>query len=78
MVCEFFPEMDSIKQELGHLLDEAQNSPPAGISDGTINEIQFNQLRDIHDALQKLLVAQLFNLQPDRRSIWARKEARRR
>jgi hypothetical protein len=56
-----FPELASIKDELGRLLDEAQNAPPHGASDGTITEVQYNQLRGIHKALRTLLVAQLFD-----------------
>lgn len=31
---------------LHEILDEAQNSPPDGASDGSIDEQSFNQLRD--------------------------------
>ncbi len=58
---KLFPELVSAKDDLGKLLDEAQNAPPHGGSDGSITPVQYNQLRGIHDTLNRFLVAQLFD-----------------
>lgn len=60
-MTKLFPELASVKDDLGHLLDVSQNAPPNGESDETISPVQYNQLRSIHTALGKFLVAQLFD-----------------
>jgi hypothetical protein len=57
----WFPILDELKQDLAGLLDEASNPPPDGVSDGTIGETQFGQLRSIEKATRNLLVALLFD-----------------
>ena len=56
-----FPELAQARDDLRKLLDEAQNKPPHGDSDGSIYEIQYNQLRGIERALGAFLAAQLFD-----------------
>lgn len=56
-----FPELASIKDDLGELLRAAQNAPPHGEADGTLSEVQYNQLRSLADALSRVLVTSLFN-----------------
>lgn len=59
-----FPELVEIKDEMNRLLDEAQNPPPEGGSDSTIEPTQYNQSRAIVEHLKGLLIAQLFDSQP--------------
>jgi hypothetical protein len=62
----WFPILDELKQDLGALLDEAQNEQPEGNSDGTICETQWAQLRSIEEATRDLLIALLFDTKADR------------
>jgi hypothetical protein len=61
---EHFAALASLKDRLSKLLDESQNPPPDGGSDGTIGEVQYNQLRSIEKATRGLLVALLFDTGP--------------
>jgi|HubBroStandDraft_2_1064218.scaffolds.fasta_scaffold01263_17 hypothetical protein len=58
---ELFPELSRAHESLRKLLDEAQNGPPDGDSDGSIDEIQYAHLRSIERNLQAFLAAQLFD-----------------
>jgi hypothetical protein len=63
-LLEHFPELDELRNELVSLLGKAQNAPPHGEVDGSLSEVQYNQLRFIEQALQKFLSAQLFDTRP--------------
>jgi hypothetical protein len=60
---EHFALLVVLKDRLEKLLDESQNPPPHGGSDGSIGEAQYNQLRSIAKATRGLLVALLFDTQ---------------
>lgn len=59
--AKLFAKLAMLRKDLDQLLDEAQNSPPEGASDGTIKAVQFKQLRGIEKATQELIVALLFD-----------------
>jgi hypothetical protein len=63
-LLKLFPELAEIKDEMNRLLDDAQNPPPDGASDGTIEPTQYNQSRSIAEALSRLLITQLFDSKP--------------
>lgn len=54
-------EVDALKiaitEERNHtlqtILNEAQNAPPDGVRDGSINEIEWDALRDLVEGLKK-------------------------
>lgn len=46
-----------LRNRLAAVLDKAQNSPPEGMSDGTIDEIEFGKLREVERAAQSLIWA---------------------
>lgn len=56
------PQIDALSKELSEILDDAQVMPEdGGQSDLTINEVQFNQLRQINNCAGKLVLALLFD-----------------
>jgi hypothetical protein len=56
-----YPQLAALRERLSKLLDESQNPPPDGHSDGSMTETQFNQLRSIERKLADFLLAALFD-----------------
>jgi hypothetical protein len=59
-LLDLFPQIVEAKDELGRVLEAAQNPPPQGEADGTINELKFQQLASIKKSAQGLLGSLLF------------------
>ena len=58
-----YPEINQISKEILDLLDEARVLPQnGGDSDGTISEVQFNQLQSIQKNTDNLLRSLLFDM----------------
>ena len=57
---DLFPQIAKAKEELQLVLDEAQNDPPLGKRDGTIDETKWKQLSSVVESAQELLVSLLF------------------
>ena len=55
------PDLDRLSRSLSVVLDEAQNAPPDGASDGSIGETQYSQLRKINESVGKLTLALMFD-----------------
>jgi hypothetical protein len=57
--CEGSPlnGLYTLHRRLLETLDKAQNSPPEGESDGSINEANFNKLREVEMCVRYLKVA---------------------
>jgi hypothetical protein len=50
-----FPELDSIRQELDKVVGMAQNGPPDGEADGSIDEMFWQGLALINRSLDNLI-----------------------
>lgn len=59
-ILALFPKLAAAKDCLTKALEAAQNAPPHGVSDGSIDEIAFKQLTDVKFHSQHLLLALLF------------------
>lgn len=57
---DLFPQIAEAKEELQHVLNEAQNVPPLGGADGSIDEIRWKQLTSVANYANRLLVSLLF------------------
>jgi hypothetical protein len=53
---KIFPEIDRIAKGLRDLLDEVQNDPPDGNADGTVSPYRYNRLRDVEQAVSRLVL----------------------
>jgi hypothetical protein len=60
IVNELYPKLDEARCELRKVLDEAQNPPPEGQSDGSMTEVQWKQHRAVKKALDDLILTHLF------------------
>jgi hypothetical protein len=59
-LLDLFPQIAEAKEELQRVVDEAQNRPPEGLADGTIDEVRWKQLSSVVRGVNNLLVALLF------------------
>jgi hypothetical protein len=59
-VSKMFPELAHIQDQLREVLDEAQNAPPQGASDGSIYAQAWNSARAVEKALNELLLSLRF------------------
>lgn len=59
---EMFPRLEAIKEDLHHIMGEAQNRPPQGRSDGSMTEEQFSRTRTVEQALRDLTISLLYKV----------------
>ena len=57
---DLFPRIAEAKDELQRVVDEAQNRPPDGAADGTIDDVKWRQLSSVVKGANNLLIALLF------------------
>jgi hypothetical protein len=57
---DLFPQIAEAKDELHRVVDEAQNRPPEGLADGTIDEVRWKQFSSVVRNANGLLVSLLF------------------